>query len=146
MTHFLTSRAQVTMNIFYLILLYHFCLVNSSTFYDSCTWCLLTRKEFVKVEYPSLSQPIYQCLGSSNQTIPLIILRNATITSITNCTWEKIGLLNNRITNDDMVQQVDQDLSYYIQAFEHAIKIFNHTIPLNSDAWKNLSRQESVGE
>ena len=139
------KSSHVIMNIFYTILLYNLCLVNSSTFYDSCTWCLLTRKEFVKVEYQALSQPIYQCLGSPNQTIPLIILRNATITSIKNCTWEKVGLTRNldMIDNQDITSS--QDIEYLLHYVSHTIKMLNHSYAQDITLGK-YNRQESIGK
>ena len=133
------------MNIFYTILLYNLCLVNSSSFYDSCTWCLLTRKEFVKVEYPTLSQPIYQCLGSPNQTIPLIILRNATITSIKNCTWEKVGLTRNLDTIESSDLIPSQDIEYLLHYVSQTIKLLNHSHTQDITEGK-YNRQESIGK
>jgi len=145
MTHFLSRCSHVNMNIFYTILLYNLCLVNSSSFYDSCTWCLLTRKEFVKVEYPTLSQPIYQCLGSPNQTIPLIILRNATITSIKNCTWEKVGLTRNLDTIESSDLFPSQDIEYLLHYVSQTIKLLNHSHTQDITEGK-YNRQESIGK
>jgi len=145
MTHFLSRCSHVNMNIFYTILLYNLCLVNSSSFYDSCTWCLLTRKEFVKVEYATLSQPIYQCLGSPNQTIPLIILRNATITSIKNCTWEKVGLTRNLDTIESSDLFPSQDIEYLLHYVSQTIKLLNHSHTQDIAEGK-YNRQESIGK
>ena len=133
------------MSFFLLVILFLVCDTSSINFNDSCTWCLLTKKTFVKVEYSSSSKPVYQCLSFPQQTIPLIVVQNATVTTIDNCTWELIGLSRKQVLEVETDWEIKHELDYFLHYLAHTIKILNHTIPTSNSVLNDLRKQESIG-